>query len=276
MRRPLDVTVGIPTCDDDPRVLALALDAIAAQPIGAATLVVDMSGGTHIAQVARGRPDRVRYVGFPESSGVAESRNRILELADTRYVLFLDADAVPLPGWATAMADALAAADDVALVGARILPLWPGPPPPLFTTTLGLELLGMLDLGRQALDVPRVMGTSFAVDRQRLPRPAPFRSELGRRPGRLIAWEEVALSLDITATGGRIRYEPRATVRHHVRDERLSWRWMARRAYTAGRETRLAPGPLEPFPRSLTMRDRAFWLVTTPASAAGRLRGPGP
>lgn len=275
MKRPLDVTVGIPTCDDDPRVLELALDAIAAQPIGAATLVVDMSSGEHVAQLARARPDAIRYVRFPESSGVAESRNRILELANTRHVLFLDADAVPLPGWAAALAGAFAAADDIALVGARILPLWPGPVPPLFTTSLGLELLGMLDLGAQACDVPRVMGTSFAVDRERLPRPAPFRSELGRRPGRVIAWEEVALSLDAAATGGRIRYEPGATVRHHVRPERLSWRWMVRRAHTAGRETRLAPGPLDPFPRPLTLRDRAFWLVTAPASAVGRLRGPG-
>lgn len=270
-----DATVGIPTCDDDPRVLALALDAIAGQPVAAPPLIVDMSSGDAIARVARARPDRARYVRFPQSGGVAESRNRIVELADTRYVLFLDADAVPRPGWAAALTGGFAAAD-VALVGARILPRWPDRAPPLFTTVLGQELLGMLDLGAQPRDIPRVMGTSFALDRERLPRPAPFRPELGRRTGQLMAWEEVALSLDVAAAGGRIRYEPRATVDHHVRRDRLSWRWMGRRAYAAGRESRLAPAPLTPFPRPLTLRDRAFWLATAPVSLAGRVRGARP
>jgi hypothetical protein len=161
----------------------------------------------------------------------------------------------------------------VALVGARIVPVWPRHAPPLFTTSIGLELLGMLDLGPEPCELPRVMGTSYAVDRERLPGLEPFRLDLGRRPGRLLAWEEVQLSLDVRAAGGSIRYEPRAVVRHHVRPERLSWRWMLRRAYVAGRETRLAPDRLDPFPRPLTPRDRAFQIATSPAFYAGRARG---
>ena len=275
MDRLPDVTIGIPTCDDDPSVLSLALDAIAQQPVASPPVIVDMSSTDRIARVVQARPERLRYVRCPECTGVAESRNRILGLAETRYLLFLDADAVPLPGWAHALAGAFGAADRVALVGARIIPIWPRTAPALFTTTIGLELLGMLDLGGEPCELPRVMGTSFAVDRERLPGTEPFRLEFGRRPGRLLAWEEVQLSLDVRAAGGRIRYEPRATVGHHVRADRLSWRWMLRRAYTAGRETGWWPERLDPFPRPLTPRDRAFQLVTTPAFLAGRLRGPG-
>jgi hypothetical protein len=119
------------------------------------------------------------------------------------------------------------------------------------------------------------MGTSYAVDRERLPRKEPFRLDLGRRPGRLLGGEEVQLSLDVRAAGGRIRYEPGATVGHHVRADRLSWRWMLRRAYAAGRETRWWPERLDSFPRPLTRRDRAFQLATSPAFLAGRLRGLG-
>jgi len=50
---------------------------------------------------------------------------------------------------------------------------------------------------------------------------------------------------------------------------------MLRRVYTAGRETRRWPERLDPFPRPLTLRDRIFQVVTTPAFLAGRLRGPG-
>ena len=275
MDRLRDVTIGIPTCDDDPRVLALALDAIAAQPVAHPPVIVDMSCTDRIAQLVDARPQGVRYVRFRESAGVAQSRNRIVELADTRYLLFLDADAVPLPGWAAALRSAFDAAEGVALVGTRILPAWPRRPPPLFTTTVALELLGMLDLGDQPCELPRVMGTSYAVDRERLPRPEPFALDLGRRPGQLLSGEEVQLSLDVRAAGGRIRYEPGATVTHHVRGERLSWRWMLRRAHAAGRETRRWPQRLEAFPRPLTPRDRCFQLATAPVFTAGRLRGVG-
>ena len=268
-----EVTIGIPACDDDPRVLSLALDAIAAEPVAHAPVIVDMSSTDRIAELVRARPERIRYVRRRESTGVSESRNRIVDLAETRHVLFLDADAVPLPGWAGAVSDAFAVSDDVALVGARIVPVWPGRAPPLFASTIALELLGMLDVGDEPCDLPRVMGTSYALDRETLGGSQPFRTELGRRPGGLLAWEEVQLSLDVQEAGGRIRYEPRAVVRHHVRPERLRWRWMLRRAYAAGRETRRRPDRLDPFPRPLTVRDRAFQVATGPAFYAGRVRG---
>ena len=276
MARLEDLTIGMPTCDDDPAVLSLALDAIAREPVAQPPVIVDMSATDRIAELVGARAERLRYVRFRESGGVADSRNRIVALAHTRYLAFLDADAVPLRGWAHALARGFAAADRVALIAARIVPIWPRVAPSLFTTTIGLELLGMLDLGTQPCEPPRVMGTSFAVDREHLPRPQPFRLDLGRRPGRLLAGEEVGLSLDVRAAGGRIRYEPSASVAHHVRADRLTWRWMLRRVYTAGREEHWWARRLEPFPRPLTVRDRAFQLVTAPAFLAGRLRGTGP
>jgi GT2 family glycosyltransferase len=271
-----DVTIGIPTCDDDPRVLSLALDAVEGEGVSRPPVIVDMSETDRVERVARDRSEKVRYIRFRESSGVAESRNRLVEAADTRYIIFLDADAVPLGGWADALMNAFGADERVALVGTRIVPAWPRRAPALFTTTPALELLGMLDLGPTPCPLPRVMGTSFAVDRELLPRPAPFDVGLGRRPGRLLAWEEVQLSLDVAAAGGRIRYEPRATVQHHVREERLSWRWMLRRVHMAGRETRLSHERLDDFPRPLTPRDRVFQLATWPVFTAGRLRGVAP
>ena len=51
---------------------------------------------------------------------------------------------------------------------------------------------------------------------------------------------------------------PTRSVFHDLGPERLSWRWMWRRAYTAGRE-RSFVGPHEPFPaRRRLVADRAF------------------
>ena len=265
-----DLTVAIATFDDDPDVLAQVLDAVLAEGLEQAPLVVDMSRGQAPGRVAEGRA--VRYVAFPESQGLSDSRNRAVALAGTRYVLFVDADAVPERGWAEAMRRGFDRDERAAVVGARCLPLWPKRPPALFDTKPALDLLGMFDLGLEPREVPRIMGTSFALDRERLAGDPPFALELGRRPGELLGGEEVELCRAVRAAGWTVRYEPGAVVRHHVRPERVNWLWMLRRAVVAGREWRRAGERLEPLPRSLGARDALFLAAIAPPYLAGRLR----
>jgi GT2 family glycosyltransferase len=262
------VTIGIPACDDDPAVVAAALAALAGER-DAEVLVVDMSRGDAIAAVVR-RAARVRYVPFPESRGISDSRNRIIALARARHVLFLDADAVPRPGWAAALVRTLE--EGHTLAGARIVPHWARRPSPLIDSALARELLGNLDCGDDPrLLLPRVMGTSFGLDRERIPSlEAPFDPALGHRPGHLLGQEEVQFSLTVLAAGGTIGYAPGAVVDHHIRAGRGTWPWMARRIVREGRNRQAA---LEPFPRALGVRDRAFQLVTAPLFVAGRLQG---
>lgn len=265
-----DLTVGLATFDDDPTLLAAVLDAVLAEPVEHAPLVVDMSRGDHVEEVMAARP-AVRYVRFRESQGLSESRNRVVELAETRYLLFVDADAVPAPGWAAAMRRGFA--DDVAVVGARCLPVLPQAVPRLFTTAAALDLLGMFDLGEDPLSVPRIMGTSFALDLERLPAKPPFSLAHGRRPGTLEGAEEVLFCEAVRAAGWTIRYEPGAVVRHHLRLERASWRWMLRRARVAGREAQKEGRRPEPLPRRFKTLDYAFLAAIAPAYFAGRLFG---
>lgn len=270
-----DLTVGMPTCDDDPDVLRRALERVVAEPIETRPIVVDMSGGTNVRDVVASFDGRVRYDYFRASSGVSDSRNRLIELAETRFLLMLDADAIPEPSWATQMRRAFDRDPRTAVVGGRCLPEWSSRRPPLFSSAPALDFLGMFDLGEQPVEVPRVMGTTYAIDRERLPGDPPFPIELGRREGRLLAYEEVAYCLGVRERGWSIWYEPEAVVRHHVRQGRASWRWMQRRAFVAGQESRLATTRLEPLPRAASWRDRAFLAAIAPMYLAGRLRGPG-
>jgi mycofactocin glycosyltransferase len=266
-----DVAVGIPTCDDDPLIVRRLLEAVLAEPLAQPPVVVDMSRGDAIRATARAIAG-VLHVPYPESTGVSASRNRIFEIAETRYVLLIDADAVPEPGWANAMRRGFDEEDHVGIVGARCLPVWPSRPPPLFDTAPAFDLLGMFDLGSDALDVPRIMGTSYAIDRESAPRP-PFSLAHGRRPGRLESAEEVLLCDAVRAAGWSVRYEPRAIVRHYLRPERASWRWMLRRARVAGREARRAGSRPEALPRRLGVRDVVFLAAITPAYFTGRILG---
>ena len=268
-----DVSVGIPTCDDDPKILTKALSRIVREPIDS-TIIVDMSRGSGVRRVAADFEGDVTLIRYPESIGVSDSRNLLIKSCPTQFLIMIDADAIPRPGWAVALRKAFDRDERAAVIGGRILPTWPDAPPLLFQTAPALDFLGMYDLGESAVAVPRIMGTTYAIDRTRLPGNPPFRPDVGRKPGSLLAFEEVAYCLGVIDAGWTIWYEPQATVDHHVRRGRDSWRWMLRRTFVAGQESRLAAERLEPLPRATTMSDRLFRLAIAPTFLAGRLIGP--
>jgi glycosyltransferase involved in cell wall biosynthesis len=268
----LDTTVAIATFDDDPAVFGKVLAAVGHEE-PARVVVVDMSRGNGIAGAVEAAGPPFELHRFRESRGLSDSRNRAVALADSRYLVFVDADAVPRRGWLRALRAAFDADERAAVVGARCLPEWPGRPPRLFETAPALDFLGMFDLGPARVEVPRVVGTSFALDMERLPGDEPFSLELGRREGSLFSAEEVAFCLAVRAAGWTCLYEPAAQVAHMVREGRDSWRWMVRRVHVAGLESRLYVEPLEPLPRRLSARDRVFQALVAGPFLAGRVRG---
>jgi GT2 family glycosyltransferase len=256
------------TRNDDPALLAEVLDAIAAQDVGNRTLVVDMSTSEGVRSVCTERTESVRYVPAPDSRGISDSRNRVVAHVTTRYLAFIDADAVPHPGWASALRAAFNHAPDTAVVGARCVARWTDRPPRLFTTAFAGDFLSLFDLGDEPLDVPRIVGTSHAIDLKRVP-PAPFSLDLGYAPGRPLGGDEVDLCERVIRDGCRVRYEPSAVVSHVIKPGRATWGEMFRRAFHAGQEARLLKRRLDPLPRSPTAGDRVFQAAIAPAFVVG-------
>jgi mycofactocin glycosyltransferase len=260
------------TCDDDPSVLAEALDAVIAERLREPILVVDMSRGDGVRRTCEQRGASVRYVAASDSRGISDSRNRALAATTTRYVVFVDADAIPQPGWAAGLRSAFDRDDRAAIVGARCRARWAEPPPWLFRTAPAGDFLSLLDLGDEPLEVPRVVGTSFAIDLERVPA-EPFDLGLGIGPDSRLGGEEVDLCEQVREAGWRVAYEPSAEVLHVIRPGRATWRSMLRRAYAAGREGRRLERRLDPMPRTATPTDRLFQAAIAPAFAAGMLAG---
>lgn len=266
-----EVTIAIPTYDDDPAVFGRVLDLALAHGEGAGVVVVDMSQHDRLAEVSAAKGPSVRYHGFPGSGGVSHSRNRCVELAETRYVTFLDSDAFAEPGWVAAQRARLGD-ERVAVAGSRVLGAFEARVPRLMRTMTASDWLSLFDLGDEPVDVPRIIGTSYAIDRERVPDP-PFDETLGRRPGWPLAMEENVLCERARSAGWRVVYEPRSTVRHRIPAERSTWRWMWRRAHAAGRETRMA-GRFEPIPRRRpSPADRVFQAAVLAPFALGVLQG---
>lgn len=264
-----DATIAIPTFNPDPVIFREVLTRAAA--VGLPVLVVDMSTDRRVEQACGDGDREVTYVNFPDSQGVSQSRNRCVELAGTRRVIFLDSDALPEDGWARAMLRRLNE-PDIGVVGAKILPQWETPPPRLFRChTAGLHL-SLFDIGPLPQDVPRIIGTSYALDRTRVPSP-PFDEAIGRRPGWGLSGEENKLCVESRRMGFRVVYEPASVVFHHVATARLRWRWMWSRAHSSGREQVLT-GREEALPYSTcNWVDRTFKAMIAIPFLAGKVRG---
>jgi GT2 family glycosyltransferase len=268
----VSVTLGMPTFNPDEevfrRVVSLALENSADDvPL----VIVDMSTTDVAQRICAAAGARVRYEHF-ESRGVSHSRNRCVQLAETRYVAFLDSDAYARPGWLAALLERLTSDNRVAVVGSRIYPAFRGSVNPLMKTVTASDWLSLLDLGDEATDIPTVIGTSYAFDRQRVPDP-PFDETRGRRPGVATAAEETLLCQQARQLGWRVVYEPRSVVEHDIPAARASWRWFFGRAYAAGQEHSMW-GATDALPRGRhTAADHAFRALLAPPFMLGRLRG---
>jgi glycosyltransferase involved in cell wall biosynthesis len=261
-----DMTLALPTYNDEPSTLRLVLAAATDETIQP-LVVVDMSTDDRVQRVCEEFDSRVAYHHYPESTGVSASRNRCVHLAATRYVTLLDSDVLPSPGWLEPLANALRE-PDVAIAGSRILPRWLADPPRLFTSRAAAPLLSLFDLGEETIDVVRVIGGSYGVDRELVGDP-PFDPALGRKPGDPLGLEENVLCETARASGLRVMYVAESIAFHMIPKERLTWRFMWGRARVTGRERRLA-GKAEPLPRPpRTRADKAFRLAIAPAILTG-------
>jgi GT2 family glycosyltransferase len=219
-----------------PALLPLALASLEAQTLrDAEVLVVDNDPAASARELLAGFP-RARYVHEP-SPGHSAARNAGMAAARSRLVAFIDDDAQAAPDF---LERTLRAFEEVtprpACVGGRVEPLWGGPRP----SWLGDELLGYLSVvdwsGAPGFLGERrwLVGTNLSVDVAALARVGGFSTRLGRRGASLRSNDEIELQRRVRAAGLPIYYDPSIVVRHHVDAERLTRRWLWRRAFWQG------------------------------------------
>jgi hypothetical protein len=266
---PIDVVI-CSYAGDDLRLAIEVIGAAARQVRSGQVVVIDSWPDAALAE--RLADPAVRVERVAPGTPLGEARQRAVEVSSAQRLAFLDSDAVPRPGWLDALATTVAI-DRVAVAGGPVLPVWPHNRrvPRAFNTQPAYDFLSMLDLGREVVDVPRVMPGNMVVDRERVGE-AIFSTTWGRRGADLVGAEESLMMLDVLDRGLRIVYDPRAAVDHHTKAERMSWRWMWRRAEAAGREAHMLRRREPPLPRTFSTRDRAFLAAVAPAYFAGRAR----
>lgn len=155
-----DIQFAVAICTLNRRgYLERAVDAVLAQLAGfpRGRLIVVDNGSTdgtagYLAELS-GRDSRVNTVR-EEQCGLYYGRVRAILSTSGEFLIFLDDDAVPQPGWLRGMLRELAAAPEIGVVGGAIDPIWETPKPQWLCERLMREI--------PVFDLPEVSrGTRF-------------------------------------------------------------------------------------------------------------------
>lgn len=216
-----------------------ALDSIGRQtmPPGQVIVVADHNPALR-DRLAAEYPD-LEVTSNKFEKGLSGARNTGIEHAAGDVVVFLDDDARAQPQWLETL---LASYDNESVVGVggKVLADWssPGRPawmPEEFLWVVGCSYQGLPEL---KAEVRNPIGANMSFRRSAFDRAGPFDSSVGRTftSSRPLGCEETEFSIRLRklSPSGRIIYEPRAVVYHHVDQSRATWRYFLGRCRAEG------------------------------------------
>lgn len=267
-------TITLTRHDEANKLIFETLRALAGQEnVEAVVLFFDQQPEAETASVCRSLDsENIRFDYRPlEPCGISRARNTAIRACKTETLLFIDADAIPDPGWAASLAGTLLQ-DEVGIAGGRILPEWHRPPLLISKARIVFEQYSMLDFGNGVLPVPRVVGASFGIHLERLGQEARFDEDMGRQNGVLLGGEESDMCARARAAGLQILYQGMAVVHHQVLPERIRYRWIFRRLFYAGVNRALRGGMPSPSHR-MTLWDYVFMPIVIIPYALGYRKG---
>ncbi len=199
-------------------------------------IVVDNSPDQEAAgRFARGYESTpVRYLLEP-IPGLSNARNVAAKATVSRFIAYIDDDAVAAPDWASNLIAGLRTfSPKVGVAGGRVTPRWISPRPEWLPDEL-LGNLSIVDWGGQARELGAqewIAGCNIAFDRELLLALGGFSLALGRTGSSLalLSNEENQLIDAILHAGRSAVYLPGACVEHLIEPSRLTRSWFRRRA----------------------------------------------
>jgi glycosyltransferase involved in cell wall biosynthesis len=179
----------------------------------------------------------VHVVTNKATRGLSGARNTGTAHARADVIVFLDDDAVALPGWLAGHARHYAD-PNVLGVGGLVIPEWEDDAPRWFPVEFGW-VVGCSYLGQPATTatVRNPIGANMSFRRPVIEAVGGFAQSLGRVGTSPVGCEETELSIRaaVAYPDGRILYEPSASVRHQVPSSRGTWSYFRRRCWAEGR-----------------------------------------
>lgn len=248
------LTIAVPT-HNRARLLARTLASISTlrfpEGVVPECLIVDNSSPDDtrdaVEVFARTSPIAVRYVIEPQL-GSSHARNRAIAEARGDFVFFIDDDATAEPDWAIELLAEMERRQlDVAC--GLVLPRWEEAPPRWLGASLYVRLAVHDEPAlaaateRQRDHIHNYFSANTGFRRETFELFGRFREDLGVVGNNPISGEDTELFNRIAMRGGAIGFAARARVHHLIGRERMTRRYLRRKAYAFGFGSAIAGGP---------------------------------
>jgi glycosyltransferase involved in cell wall biosynthesis len=201
-------------------------------------VVVDNCSRDRTPQVVRefqALASNIRYF-YEGRLGLSIARNRGTAESRAPIVAFFDDDGTADPGWLEALLEVFRNDPEAGAAGGLIHVGWPAKKPEWMPADFQ-GYYGACDYGgeRRRLAFPQYpYGANMMIRRQFLEAIGGFNDALGAKGQNIMQGDELDVFQRLFAMNINVVYEPRAVVHHWVPTERVTRKWLLRRAYKHG------------------------------------------
>lgn len=210
-----------------------------------------------------------KYINIPKKS-LSFARNYGIKISKYNYVLFCDVDCVLENNWIAEIIRTFVT-EKASIVVTKILPVWEKKTKWFHSSKYIREFYSLLDLSNKVIEVNKVIGASFGINKKLLGNVAQFKENLGRKDGILIGGEETELCERIKNMKGVIAYTPFTFANHSVSSGRMSILWLFKRAYYEGYSRASKRGNIQPFTKKANTTDKLCLMLIAPFYVLGYL-----
>ena len=195
-------------------------------------IVVDNNSTDHTREIVMERfarnDSRVRYL-FERRQGLSYARNAGIHAARAPLIAFVDDDVRAQPDWVASVVRAFEQHPETDMVGGRVLPLWPSPPPAWLTRDHWTPL-ALVDYGDAPVAITSehpicLVGANLSFRRLVFDEVGTFATDFQRVKDGIGSLEDHEFLLRFLRTGRTGLYDPRIVVHAEIQADRL------RRAY---------------------------------------------
>jgi len=177
----------------------------------------------------------IRYK-FVAEQGLSHARNAGVDVAAGEIVAFIDDDAIPGKDWLQQIIDNFADGS-LASLGGKVIPDWSGPPPGWLSTPEHWPAIGGSNYGEKHRVMSKKMcplGGNMAVRTEWCRSVGGFNPRFGKIGRNMGSFEEVEFANRIRQKGGKMIYDPKMIIYHHVPNERMTKTYVSERRYWDG------------------------------------------
>jgi glycosyltransferase involved in cell wall biosynthesis len=177
-----------------------------------------------IVERAETRDGRIRYLRETKQ-GLSHARNAGIAAARAPLIAFTDDDVRVGPDWLATIMRTVRAHPGVSVVGGRVLPIWPAPPPS-WLTPRHWGPLALVDYGEQPVRVDAdnplcLVGANLAIVRTAFDLVGGFSADVQRVRDSVGSSEDHEFLLRLFGAGGFGIYDPGIVIHAAVQPDRL-------------------------------------------------------